>query len=244
MARIGPKSSAQDVKDATGFSKAGEWRYFQNLTRDFLLHIFDDPEAGTTGDDEFAEQCQELAKELKDQDNELVATWDKVKPKESQKALEILNAQLVRQGMDEISDDVLRWRMLQAFRYEKKRSVQRQNQQASAHNEQARNPTFTLPPIDMPALLQLHISSGLLRSGNGTIYLSPCGIDGCDLGMKQGSEIGITSAFGYTEWLGQHVPVISALVQQCLQHAMLSKRYKITVFVHDHTLPSPLILLP
>ncbi|KAK1043794.1 hypothetical protein LTR74_018385 [Friedmanniomyces endolithicus] len=116
MANIGARSTAGDVKAATGFN-ATEWKYFQKITRELLEAVFD---LDCPNDNDFRQGVEEFATGLRLRCKGIIASWDDVSPQEVRRALDLVNAELAREGIKGISHDVFRWRMLQTVRYLKR----------------------------------------------------------------------------------------------------------------------------
>ncbi|KAK5705958.1 hypothetical protein LTR17_021210 [Elasticomyces elasticus] len=89
------------------------------ITREFLEAVFD-ADSPTVKND-CREDVIQFAEDLRERYKGTISSWDDVNPQEVRAALAIVNAQLSSEGIQDISPDVFRWRMLQTVRYLKRR---------------------------------------------------------------------------------------------------------------------------
>ncbi|KAK6379585.1 hypothetical protein LTR81_027752 [Elasticomyces elasticus] len=101
MAGVNARSSAGDIKTATGFE---ETQYFQKATRELLEAVFDSNSSTTISGPH--KDIVRFAESLRQRYKGIISSWEDVNPQEVRAALSLANAQVSSEGIQEISPDV------------------------------------------------------------------------------------------------------------------------------------------
>ncbi|PPJ58992.1 hypothetical protein CBER1_11239 [Cercospora berteroae] len=120
MTTITLRNTAGEVRAATGYSDVA-WKYFMRITRRLAEELISLP-AWAVGQEGILYSAQHDLRRLAQtiraaHGGSRITSWDSVPPGQEAAAVDVLNSILQREHLEPVSRDIVRWRMIMAYRY-------------------------------------------------------------------------------------------------------------------------------